>query len=389
MDKSASQLGEVPILEKDIEIGAPLPWAAYDRQGNLLLREGFVVQSSAQRTKLVSRGLYRSGRPASGARQSGAPEQLRAEPVTVVDLVQGLLKRLGAACHQLEKGDPDGPERLLRLAGEVRSHCREHADGILGVLQMDEDGSYALLHPLHAGVLCAVMAEHLDLTPTQVTAVVAGALSHDIGMLAEHDALRRWRGPLPEDAWTRVRAHPAAGADLLRRAGVVDADWLDVVLHHHERLDGSGYPEGLQGDALSRPARLLAIADTYSAMIRPRPYRDAVLARLALRDIFLARGETIDPELAQSFIREMGVYPPGAVVRMASGEIGVVVRRSAGGSPAEVKCIIGRNGQPHSHPGRCGGGHPEHAITEMLPLARFRSLTRYAAELWAPLPEYS
>ena len=388
MNKDAARASDVPLHERDIVVGRPVPWAVYDKQGHLLLGEGMVVRSEQQRAKLVARGLYRERELAVPLRRPAEPppgETPPAVPITVPALVQDLMERLAVAFRLVVQGQAEGRDRLLRLAEDVHRHCRQSTDAVLGILQLDEEGSYALLHPLHAGVLTAVMLRRLELSERRGIAVIAGALSHDIGLLDEQDALQRCRGPLSREAWSRVHAHPSAGAGLLRRAGVKDPDWLDVVLHHHERVDGSGYPEGLQGEAVSPPARLLAIADIYSAMIRPRPYRDAILAKEALRDIFLARGETIDPSLAQAFIKDMGVFPPGAVVRVASGEIGVVTRRGRDGSAPGVTLVIGADGRLMARLCTSDGERPEHRITESLPLRRFRSVRRYAERLWEPL----
>ena len=98
--------------------------------------------------------------------------------------------------------------------------------------------------------------------------------------------LNRQTGALTEDQRLMIDTHPLAGVELLQAAGVDDEVWLEAVLQHHERLDGSGYPSGLEGDAISPGARMLAIVDIYSAMVRPRAYREAIHARHALRSLF-------------------------------------------------------------------------------------------------------
>jgi hypothetical protein len=200
------------------------------------------------------------------------------------------------------------------------------------------------------------------------------------------DTLHRQASPLSEAQWVEVRRHPAQGVELLERAGVEEPVWLEAVLHHHERLDGSGYPERLSDAQLTKGARLVAIADIYSAMVRPRAYRDALLATSALRQIFLERGRLIDAALAEVFIKEVGVFPPGALVRLASGEVAVVARRSEDASHPPVLVVLSRQGTPLSRAIERDTRQAEYAIAETLPQRKFRALAGLIRGLWQGLP---
>jgi hypothetical protein len=158
--------------------------------------------------------------------------------------------------------------------------------------------------------------------------LLAAVLSCNLGQWHEQAALAR-PGPLPAELLAVVQAHPARSHALLRASGVDDPLWLELVLQHHERPDGSGYPQGLRGAAINPLAQLLSLADIYCAMVLPREYRTGIRAQQAVRQIFLARGQAVDAGLAADFIGEIGVFPPGSFVRLANGETGVVVRRGA------------------------------------------------------------
>jgi hypothetical protein len=199
------------------------------------------------------------------------------------------------------------------------------------------------------------------------------------------EVLRRQATPLSDEQWVEVRRHPSYGVELLAGAGVEDPVWLDAALHHHERLDGSGYPEGLSGEGLSTGARLVAIADVYSAMVRPRAYRDALLATAALRQIFMDRGKQIDATFAEIFIKEVGVFPPGALVRLASGEVGVVAARSGDAARPTVFGVLSTQGTLATRAIERDTRQAEHAIVEMLPHRKFRALTGTLRRLWPPL----
>lgn len=195
-------------------------------------------------------------------------------------------------------------------------------------------------------------------------------------------ALSTQAAGLTREQQERLHGHPQLGVDLLRRAGVDDAAWLEMVLSHHERVDGSGYPRGLRDLDIGQPARVLAIADIYSAMIRPRAYRGAIQAREAMREIFLERGRQVDPELASVLIKAVGIYPPGSFVRLASGEVAVVVARTDNASLPEIRSVVGMEGMPRAVPVARDPQDPRHAIVATLPSGEYRFPMAPVRKLW-------
>lgn len=255
----------------------------------------------------------------------------------------------------------------LGLAGQLSGLVAVDADAVLGALLLDETALYADVHPLMAGVLCDLVATRLQFTATTRQRLLAAALSCNLGQLHEQAALAR-PGPLSPALLAVVQAHPTRSHALLRDSGVDDPLWLELVLQHHERPDGSGYPLGLRGTAINPLARLLSLADLYCAMVLPREYRTGIRAQQAVRRIFLARGQAVDAGLAADFISEIGVFPPGAFVRLANGETGVVVRRGAPRRESPlVSSIRSPRGGEYARPLRrdCAGD-PRYAIADVL-----------------------
>ena len=113
---------------------------------------------------------------------------------------------------------------------------------------------------------------------------------------------------------------------MLRAAKVTDRLWLKCVLAHHEKIDGTGYPNQLSGEQCPEETQLITLADQFCARLSPRAYRQPLLHQGILRDILLDQGHTVSQEIASLFIKEFGLYPPGVVVQLISGEIGVVVK---------------------------------------------------------------
>jgi HD-GYP domain-containing protein (c-di-GMP phosphodiesterase class II) len=163
--------------------------------------------------------------------------------------------------------------------------------------------------------------------------IAGAALTMNVGMLRHADRFQSIDALSPEDR-ALVKRHPAESASMLRSAGISDRAWLDYVLLHHEAEDGSGYPEGLQGDAIPLNAKLIGLADRYCASVSARNYRRSLPPNQALRALCIDNEAPVDLTLARHFIESLGQFPPGALVRLQNGECGVVARHEPDGSLA-------------------------------------------------------
>ncbi len=128
-----------------------------------------------------------------------------------------------------------------------------------------------------------------------------GAILHDIGKIAVRESVLRKTGPLGKEEWQEMREHPIVGARMLEGIPYL-APAIPIVLYHHERWDGSGYPEGLAGDEIPEEARLLAVADTFDAMTSDRPYRKALPQSLAYETIASEADKLYDPVMVEAFM---------------------------------------------------------------------------------------
>jgi len=180
--------------------------------------------------------------------------------------------------------------RELETPGQGRTYLR--LAGLVDRLEMKE--GYAGGHASAVGAIALAIATELRLSAADRRSVELGALLHDVGKLSIPDRVLMKPGPLNELEWEAMRRHATLGERLLARI-VQQPEVLAAVRSHHERWDGSGYPDGKRGEEIPLPARIVAVADAFQAMIEPRPYRAPRTPTSALAEIASQSGRQFDP----------------------------------------------------------------------------------------------
>ena len=155
-----------------------------------------------------------------------------------------------------------------------------------------------------------------------------GGLLHDLGKAAIPLAVLNKPGKLTDQEFTVVRSHPVEGYHMLKEGGNVPDAVLDACLHHHEKVDGSGYPDKLAGEGISVIARMTAICDVYDAITSDRPYKRGWDPAESLRRMAEWTKDHFDARIFQAFVKSIGIYPVGSLVRLTSGRIGIVTDQS-------------------------------------------------------------
>ncbi len=150
--------------------------------------------------------------------------------------------------------------------------------------------------------IALLIARQLEVDTKGVQEIQWGAILHDVGKIGIPDQILRKPGKLTDDEWIVMRTHPQIGYEMLKEIPFL-APSLDIVLHHHEKFDGTGYPTGLSGKAIPLAARIFAIADTYDAMTNDRPYRKAFTPEKALEEIQQCSNSQFDPEIVNAFLK--------------------------------------------------------------------------------------
>jgi HD-GYP domain-containing protein (c-di-GMP phosphodiesterase class II) len=152
-------------------------------------------------------------------------------------------------------------------------------------------------------------------------------LLHDVGKMRVAEEVLNKPSKLSDKEWKQMQAHVIFGRNLLMESPDI-GHTVDVAYSHHERIDGKGYPRGLDGSQLSEYTKIVSLADSFDAMTANRVYSKAMTSSAAVKEIYASRGTQFDENLALQFIKVIGLYPPGTVVELSNGFLGIVLERS-------------------------------------------------------------
>jgi cyclic di-GMP phosphodiesterase len=181
------------------------------------------------------------------------------------------------------------------------------------------------MHSLAVSALCISFAQHLGLDAAQTQQIGIGGLLHDFGKVKVPSEILNKPGPLTEEEFEIMKSHVEHGKCILRQTTKIDESSIRVTADHHERLNGTGYPEGLQKGQISRFGQIAAVVDIYDALTAERCYKTSIPPTEALRKLFEWSDDYLNRELVEQFIAHVGIYPIGTLVRLRSGFVGVVV----------------------------------------------------------------
>lgn len=242
-----------------------------------------------------------------------------------------VLRSLNLLARRLERvllplgSEGNADAELRAIAGGLIAAVRQSPDIALASIYLNQiAGPYSVRHCVEAAIVCALVAPPMEMDEAATICVVAAALTMNAGMMRLVDTFQLKDCALSDEERRVILRHPAESAELLRRAGIDDEDWIACVLAHHELDDGSGYPEGRSGQEIPESARLVGLADRYCALVSARNYRRSMLPPDALSKLSV---ECNHPWLVAAFEQEIGPYPPGTLVRLVNGETGVVSLR--------------------------------------------------------------
>jgi putative nucleotidyltransferase with HDIG domain len=213
------------------------------------------------------------------------------------------------------------------IVNEIVESLDRNADALVSLCRLKTADEYTYMHSVSVCALMVSLGRQLGLDDAARQDAGMAGLLHDLGKAAMPQEIINKPDKLTDEEFAIIKSHPVKGYEMLIESGVENERVLDVCRHHHERVDGKGYPDRLDAENISLIARMSAVCDVYDAVTSNRPYKagwdpaDSIARMVSWQGHF-------DPTVLQTFVKTIGIYPIGSLVRMASGKLGVVVEQN-------------------------------------------------------------
>ncbi|WP_215782171.1 MULTISPECIES: HD-GYP domain-containing protein [unclassified Paludibacterium] len=365
-----------------IEVGKELPFDVFANNGFLLMKKGYYVLTDEQKSKLETLGFTprKAEEREEPAEVDFEIEDKRLQPGPFDEMAHLYLRtrallRQAFKIRGFQQSVEGVAQSILRLS-------EEQPDAVIASILLAPFREYAPAHAVHTTALLALLTRRMALPANHRETLLCAALTMNISQVELQNELFSQQDALTPDQKHEIKAHPLMSSAILREVGVQDELWHTLVQTHHESWTGRGYPFALQKTEILPPAHILHLADIVCAKLTPRRYRSALLPATALGQIFQKKDAEFDEAFTTLLIKELGIYPPGSFVRLASNEIGVVTYRGAKPSTPQVAALRKADGPAYGEPLIRETRNPSYQVVE--PCAASLSGVRpgYLGNLW-------
>ncbi|WP_081741532.1 HD-GYP domain-containing protein [Tolumonas lignilytica] len=228
----------------------------------------------------------------------------------------------------LKKGEVVDIAPLEEMADELVDSIFTNPDAMIYLSRIRDKDTYLMEHSLNVGMLLANFGRYLKLSRQMIKELLVGGLLHDTGKVMIPDEVLHKPGRLTPEEFDIMKTHVEYGIQILDKAEGITKTMRTVLANHHERLDGLGYPRGLQGLELCLVSRMSTIVDVYDALTADRCYKKGMQATQAFRILLQGSGTQFDELLVSKFIKCMGIHPTGTLVKLKSGKLAIVIERN-------------------------------------------------------------
>jgi hypothetical protein len=335
----------VRIAPGALTIGRPLPWTVYDADGNVLLRQGYVIQNDTQLEQLFERGRFQPRKIERPPEED--PEDIRLRNPFAEYPV--LLQTLETALKAVTDRDPNAQKRLLGLARMIEQMCDASPEASIALVHL-----YSIEPTIHEqilfyAILCQFTARQFGLDSKRTAVLVGAALTANLALVPVADKLNASNKVLTDEQRAVIRKHPMRSIQALKEADITNPLLMKIIEQHHEQANGNGYPHGLSGTEIRGEAEILALAERYVASITRRAYRQRMKVTEARKLITsLADSGVFRPAIPKALLKVLTEYPPGTLVRLQNEEIAVITGRPKRARGPFAKAIIGPRGNRYN-----------------------------------------
>jgi HD-GYP domain-containing protein (c-di-GMP phosphodiesterase class II) len=226
--------------------------------------------------------------------------------------------------NEARMGNAISTEAALPLVEEITMSVSRNPSALISIARLKTKDDYTYMHSVAVCALMVALAQQLKLSEEETRQAGLGGLLHDMGKALIPNEILNKPGKLTDEEFYTVKTHPMKGYELLSEGGNVGKIPLDICLHHHEKVDGRGYPNNLKGEEISLYARMGAVCDVYDAITSNRPYKNGWDPAESISKMAEWCNGHFDERIFQAFVRSIGIYPIGSLVRLESGRLGIV-----------------------------------------------------------------
>jgi HD-GYP domain-containing protein (c-di-GMP phosphodiesterase class II) len=253
---------------------------------------------------------------------SAAEEQKHAKKV-----INASKKAVASMFHDARMGKAVDAEVVMQLVDEIAASVDRNLGALISLVRLKNKDEYTYMHSVAVCALMVALAKELNLSEAETKQAGLAGLLHDLGKAGIPIEVLNKPGALTDEEFTLVRLHPERGHAMLIQASIIDEVTLDVCLHHHEKMNGTGYPHKLKSEEISIFAKMAAVCDVYDAVTSNRPYKEGWEPGISLQRM-AQWTEHFDDRVFKAFVKSVGIYPIGSMVKLKSGRLAVVVEQS-------------------------------------------------------------
>ncbi|MGE6261774.1 HD-GYP domain-containing protein [Aeromonas media] len=299
------------------------------QQVDALIRRGVLtVRVDLARSKLPGIEQVVSPSPAHSAGSARPAGSGEGRELKIRRLYQEARELQGKFIRHLKAGEPIDITPLAAVAEEMVDTMFTHGDAMLCLARIRAKDAYLMEHSMNVAILLANFGRYLGLERSVLKELTLGGLLHDVGKIMTPDEVLNKPGKLTDEEFGVMRQHVVHSYDILSNTAGITPTMLEVAANHHERLDGTGYPQRLKGEQLSLYTRMSGIVDVYDAVTADRVYKQGMQPTQAFRILLKGADHHFDRVLVTKFIKCMGVYPVGTLVQLSNQRLAVVMQRN-------------------------------------------------------------
>ena len=243
-------------------------------------------------------------------------------------------------------------QQVEKMVSQIIDELLSTDNAIMQLSDIRAVSDYLFAHSVNCCIMTSLVAAKMNYNKKTVRHIALGALLHDIGMAAVPEKIINKPGTLTGDEQATVKNHPIYGYEMFKKSPLFHGLSGAVILQHHERNNGKGYPENLSGDEINKASQIMGVVDTYDALTSERPYRQAFYPHEAIEMLMSQQEAIFNPEVLAKFLSVIAAYPVGSHVLLSNGESGLVIGTNPGFTlrPNVRVLYTGQDQAPHPAP---------------------------------------